>query len=123
MDVNSQDTLRRIEENDYDLTELWIGNYDVDGGFKSSDASDYSRLGTAIGNNNHLEDLIVALDDEDEVLGAANTEFFDGLKRNSSISDLTLDCCYGYILVGGIGHTILESYQKNNNNLLSCSPR
>ena len=45
MNSNSQDTLRRIEQNDAGLKGLWMGN---DGVFKSSDASDYSRLGAAI---------------------------------------------------------------------------
>ena len=72
-----------------------------------------------IGRNTHLEELIVALDiddEEEDSLDAANTEFFNGLKRNSSISDLELNC-YHRILSGGIGHEILKSYQKINNNL------
>ena len=114
MNSNSQDTLRRIEQNDAILSLLWIGNTGVDGGFKSSDSSDYSRLGTAIGNNyKHLRKLIVALDDEDP-LDIANNEFFDGLKRNSSISNLELSC-NEHILIGGVEHEILKSYQKNNN--------
>ena len=77
--------------------------------------SDYSRLGTAIGNNTHMETLMVALDGA-PTLDIANTEFFDGLKRNSSINDLQLSC-NRHNLVGGIGQEILKSYQKINNNL------
>ena len=111
MDDNSQDTLRQIEQNDDQLTALRIGNW----GFISSDASDYSRLGAAIGNNTHLESFVVALDDEDS-LDATNNEFFNGLKRNSSINNLTL-YCRNQTLVGGVEHEILKSYQNINNNL------
>ena len=119
MDSKSQNTLRRIEQNDAGLSLLWIGNTNAVWPifeFISSDASDYSRLGAAIGiNNTHLTKLGVALDDEDP-LDAANTEFFNGLKRNLSISDLELHC-RNQTLVGGIGHEMLKSYQKISNNL------
>ena len=92
MNSNSQKTLRQIEQNDTELLQCCIGYSEE---FQSNDASDYSRLGAAIGNNTHLVELIVALDDNDEdVLDAANTEFFDGLKRNSSINNLSLYCNY-----------------------------
>ena len=112
MDNYSQRTLRRIEQNDAGLRELWMGN---DGLFITSDASDYSRLGAAIGNNTHLTKLVVN-PAQTPTLDIANNEFFNGLKRNSSISDLQLSCNY-HNLVGGIGHEILKSYQKINNNL------
>ena len=115
MDSNSQKTLRRIEQNADQLTTLRIGSAFLHGGFISSDTSDYLRLGTAIGNNTHLTKLIVAPDDEDP-LNATNNEFFNGLKRNSSISDLGLRCNQ-HNLVGGVEHEILKSYQKINNNL------
>ena len=123
MDSKSQKTLRQIEQNDDQLTTLRIGSalilngrsLDNFGEFLSSDASDYSRLGTAIGNNTHLEELMVALDGA-PTLDIANNEFFDGLKRNSSIIDLQLSC-NRHNLVGGIGHEILKSYQKISNNL------
>ena len=119
--MNSQETLRRIEQNDAQFTELHIGYHPFDGEgefifeFISSDASDYSRLGAAIGMNNHLTKLLVFLGAYDP-LDAANTEFFNGLKPNSSIRDLTLNCSY-HILVGGVEYEILKSYQKINNNL------
>ena len=117
MNNNSKKTLRRIEQNDDELTLLCIGDPDFDGGFISSDTSDYSRLGAAIGNNNHLTNLRVCLGaNRNQSLDISNTEFFGGLKRNSSISDLQLSCNQ-HTLVGGIGHEILKSYQKINNNL------
>ena len=117
MDSRSQETLRRIEQNDDQLTTLWMGNSNYGGGFRSSDASDYSRLGAAIGNNTHLTNLQVFLVVDGSALDIANTEFFDGLKRNSSIRDLELHC-RNQNLVGGVGHEILKSlYQKISNNL------
>ena len=56
MNSNSQETLRRIEQNDVSCKGLTIG-YSGIGGFKSSDAGDYSRLGAAIGDNTHLKKL------------------------------------------------------------------
>ena len=41
MDSICQETLRRIEQNDAQFTELQIGYTDADGEFISSDASDY----------------------------------------------------------------------------------
>ena len=116
MNNNSKKTLRRIEQNDDELTLLCIGE-SVDGGFISSDAGDYSRLGAAIGNNNHLTNLRVCLGaNHNQSLDISNTEFFNCLKRNSSINDLTLHC-RNQTLIGGVGHEILMSYQKINNNL------
>ena len=119
MDSNSQETLRRIEQNNAGLSLLWMGNSDFDGGFISSDASDYLRLGAAIGNNNHLTKLWMNLYANQALgLDVANNEFFNGLKRNSSINNVILNCNQ-HILVGGIGHEILKSYQHNNN-YLTC---
>ena len=123
MDSKSRKTLRQIEQNDDQLTTLRIGSalilngrsLDNFGEFLSSDASDYSRLGAAIGNNTHLTKLMVN-PVQTPTLDIANNEFFDGLKRNSSINNVTLSCNY-HNLVGGIGQEILKSYQKINNNL------
>ena len=117
MNNNSEETLCRVEQNDDEVTELWIGYPNIDGEFLSSDAGDYSRLGAAIGNNTHLTKLWITLNDEDP-LDTANTEFFNGLKRNSSIKNLALHCRNH---VGGIGHEILKVYQKINNNLTCLS--
>jgi len=114
MNSHSQETLRRIEQND--VTELCIGHSDFDGWFISSDAGDYSRLGAAIGNNIHLKTLNVYLG-ADQALDASNTEFFNGLKRNSSINDLSLNC-RSQTLVGGVWHEILKVYLEKKN--LTC---
>ena len=50
MDSQSQETLRRVEENDAELTELLIcGAYGQDDRFNSTDGDDFSRLGDYIG--------------------------------------------------------------------------
>ena len=65
MDRISQETLRRVGENDETLTELSIRDYG-DGGIFNSTANgdDYSRLGTFIGENTHLTTLNVAVCEE-----------------------------------------------------------
>ena len=116
MNGSSQETLRRIEQNDVSCNAIKLGHSDFDGWFISSDASDYSRLGAAIGKNIHLTKLRVYLGANRLALDTANHEFFNGLKHNSSISDMVLQC-RNQTLVGGVGHEILKSYQKINNNL------
>ena len=49
-------------------------------------------------------------------MDAANNEFFNGLKQNSSTKNVVLSCG-NQTLVGGVGHEIFKSYQKINNNL------
>ena len=51
MDSHSQETLRRIEQNDATLTKLYIGSIhsDLDGRFVSMSDDDFSRLGASIG--------------------------------------------------------------------------
>ena len=83
-----QETLRKVEENDPSLTNLWMGREYSDG-FYSIDARHYSTLGIAIGNNSHLKEVSISLRDGDHNYGLAldviNREFYDGLKRNASI--------------------------------------
>ena len=91
---NSQETLRRVTQNDPSLTQLRLVNDDgyagtYDGEFYSDNSGDYSTLGVAIANNTHLEELEVTLSD-DLPLGVANNGFYNGLKSNSSISELRL---------------------------------
>ena len=56
MNSDSQKNLHRVEQNDDTVIKLFIGYV-----FISSDASDYSRLGAAIGNNTHLKTLSIVL--------------------------------------------------------------
>ena len=77
MDSRSQQTLRRVQENDDTLTELRICRRD--GIFISTDGNDYSRLGTCIGENTHLTKLVVILRDALRALDVTNDGFYDGI--------------------------------------------
>ena len=62
MNSDSQETLRRMNQNDPSLTRLNLVDinsfYGVnDGEFYSDNSDDYSTLGTAIANNTHLDTL------------------------------------------------------------------
>ena len=64
MDNRSQETLRRVQQNDDTLTELYIGNFSPtydEQPFNSNDGRDYSRLGACIGENTRLTKLVVVL--------------------------------------------------------------
>ena len=106
MDVHDRETLRKIEQNDVTMKKLCIT-------FNSRVGSDYSRLGASIGENTHLTRLEVHLGNE-VTLNVTHTAFFDGLKRNSSIHELILNCRQQSIGCGVI-REILKAYQANNN--------
>ena len=114
MNECSQRILRSVDQNDRSTTTLSIGCRD---GFNSSSGSDFSALGTSIGENTHLTTLVVTLRD-DNALDGENNEFNDGLKRNSSIHDLRLGC-RNHSIVGGVVEEILMAYQENNRHLRS----
>jgi len=118
MNSNSQDTLRRVTQDDPSLTILTISNNcygGADGKFYSDNSDDYSTLGAAIANNTHLAKLEVTFTTRLQ-LGVANRGFYDGLKSNSSISDVQLSCNY-ITIVGGVGQEILKVYQERNSQL------
>ena len=116
MNSQSQETLRRVNQNDPSLTELRLVNgiYVDEDEFYSDISDDYSTLGAAIATNTHLVYLVVRLSDYLQ-LGVANREFYDGLKSNSSISDVQL-YCNSRNVAGGVGQEILQVYQDNNSN-------
>ena len=120
MENNSQEILPRLNQNDPSLSELILldtNNYGVtDGEFYSDNSDDYSTLGAAIANNTHLERLAVTLTNRIP-LGVADREFYDALKRNSSIHQLTLYCGNRPNIAGGVGQEILKVYQENNSQL------
>ena len=123
MNNKSQETLRRVTQNDPSLTHLRTNlslagdnNFGAfDGDFYSENSDDYSTLGAAIATNTQLKNLIVLLSD-DLPLGVADREFYDGLKSNSSINNLGLHCG-GRNIAGGVGQEILQIYQENNSHL------
>ena len=112
MESYSEETLRRVRQNDATLTQLVICYSGEDGGFSSRDA-DYSQLGAAIAQNTHLADLQVELHNDGEIV---HEDFYEGLKSNTSIHMLTFSCGYA-TAVGGIGDEILNAYQENNRHL------
>ena len=88
--------------------------YDHD--FYSENSADYSTVGAAIANNTHLERLVVLL--SNRLPRLADRGFFNGLKANSSISDLRLYCEYTpQNIAGGVGQEILQAYQENSSQL------
>ena len=135
MNLDSQETLRRIGQNDATLTCLQINHsfaYDntQNGEFKftSRDGNDFSQLGGAIRENTHLKKLDVLLSGSG--LDVTNRGFFDGLKHNSSITGLEIHFCDHNILsadidggrtsrtrAGQVGQEILRAFQENNSNL------
>ena len=120
MNTGSQETLRRVAQNDPSLTHLRLvndsSNYGLAyGKFNSDNSDDYSTLGAAIANNTHLTTFRVILSDS-LPLGVSNREFYDGLKSNSSISNLEL-WCDSRNITGGVGKEILQAYQENNSQL------
>ena len=113
MESYSEETLRRVRQNDATLTQLVICYSGEDGGFSSRDA-DYSQLGAAIAQNTHLADLQVELHNDGEIVHVRVK--YEGLKSNTSIHMLTFSCGYA-TAVGGIGDEILNAYQENNRHL------
>ena len=93
MDNNSQEALRRVTQNDPLLKRLRIGRINDfgvnDGNFYPDNSDDYSTLGSAIANNTHLRSLEIR-SSNDLPLGVTNRGFYDGLKTNSFIHELTL---------------------------------
>ena len=92
MDNTSQHTLRMIEQNDVNLTKLWLGGngsvYCGCGAHSKFASGNVSRLGAAISKNTHLETLVVG----DHTLVENKEGFYDGLKCNSSIKSLSIYC-------------------------------
>ena len=124
MDGIYRETLRKVEQNDYTLTTLSIKSCDDHnigtGTFFSENNTDYSRLGSSIAENSNIEHLDVSFNGlvshYHPTLEVTNDAFFNGLKRNSSISKVTLRCGRR-VLAGGVFHEILNAYQENNEHI------
>ena len=135
MDARSQDTLHEVKTNIASMTRLWLGD-DIagaqpavdDGVFNSSDSRDYTKLGNYIGGNTNLQQLKVSLRVGWGRISSyyssnsmtALEGLYDGLKRNSSISELILHCGNTNLVEYGRGHEvlkILKTYQVNSSHL------
>ena len=91
MDDNSEDTLLEIEQNSDIFPCLQIGGSSYDeGAFNSKDSNDYDELGTAIGNNTNLKKLSIDNFDNNVTLSTTNEGFYEGVRHNSSITELNL---------------------------------
>ena len=103
--------LLKVEQNDPSLIKLTLSN--------SNWASDFNRLGRAIATNSNISLLEVYLD----ALFITGTGFYDGLKKNKSISELVIkdgmlmDGTAG--MEGVAGSEILQAYQENSASLTS----
>lgn len=116
LDEVSRNTLRSVEQNDTNFTELKIGSSRSNINFDSRDHVNFSRLGSFVANNTNITKLDVEL--SSIRLLSTDTEFYDGLKHNSSIHYLWL---WGYhcSLIGTTGgevaQEILKVYRTNSN--------
>ena len=121
--INVKATLGRVERNDITLDELSIGGYGTTnyGGFDSTDGNDYSTLGRFIGENTRLTKLLIRLHPS-IALDVTDRGFFEGIKRNSSISELVLNCD-GRGVVDELIYEILKAYHENNNLTRLCIAR
>jgi len=111
MNQSNLETLHRIEQNDCSLIKLSIGSMDC--GF------DFNRLGRAIATNNYIWKfeahlLFIALNITD-------TEFYEGLKQNTSIEKLIINCDEHARNLNGVGYEILQAYQENNHRLTTLN--
>jgi len=107
MNDNRQETLHRVEHNDDSLTTIAIGS--------AEEGFDFNRLGKAIATNTHLTSCNVYL--RDIALNVTDRGFYDGLKQNTSIYKLIIECGTAYIHDFRVGYEILKAYQENNNRL------
>ena len=127
---HSQETLRRVKENDETLKALWIGGTvrksrhnnqptimvhiqhgefmvrDRDGVFNPSDNSEFTSLGEYIAENTHLTRLV-------HVEGLVGLDV-ECLRRNSSIHKLSLTCD-GHDISDVVTRDILQVYQEKGN--------
>ena len=107
---------RRVQQNDAELLSLCIQDYcavspfNELGGFFSTDDNDFAKLGSVIGENTHLGSLSVLLHNDELVTN--RRLLFDGLRRNTSISKLSINCYNSNIIVGGLIYEVVKVYQE-----------
>ena len=114
MNENNQ-LLRRIENNDTLLTRLEIGSHTIDVGFPSGSREEFARLGAAVATNDRLSSLEVNV--TSTYWYGVPREFFDGLRRNTSIHKLVMFCSDEHNIGSGAFHAVLMACQENNDQL------
>lgn len=128
MDAVDKETLRRVEENDAELTHLFIGvdkplEDDSDypssgpvGVFDSTVESNFSLLGDALKENTHVTSLLVETHHK-TALTTGNLYFYGCLKDNSSIHELLLRFSMDNNhqgIVCGVGREVLNAYENSS---------
>ena len=132
IDFRIEYALRRVQQNDDVLTNLWLcydyyldddENEEEHGFFTSDDADEYSVLGAAIGSNTHLNKLEVGIFYDNDNLAVAaealalSSSFFDGLRQNTSIQQLWMnyeDASTGNV-IDRVYNEIMRACQVNKN--------
>jgi len=114
MDKSSETALLAVEQNSNELTSLnlGVGYMDEKRVFKSSDSDDYNRLGTAVGTNTHLTSLKIHNLYNNITLNTANKQFYDGIRRNSSITELFIASINQDNV--GVVHEVLMAFHGKN---------
>ena len=101
-----QETLYKIENNDPSLNKLTMGHLGLITG-------DFAKLGSHIATNTHLSGFTVDYRNSAK-LDDVHTDFFEGIKTNSSIRRLYLFCGHR-CMSSRVIHETLKAYQTNNN--------
>lgn len=115
--------LSMVEQNNSTFKLLCLGDRGCQfhvNGYSFRNRLDYSRLGTAIANNTNLDALEIDIHNREIIEGVTdpkNSTLYEGLKRNSSITELSLHCDMHDMHMNEVGRQILKAYQKNNNSL------
>ena len=120
----SSDTLHMIEQNDAELTGIYIGSghlHDIEcdnfvtfGRFASVSSDDSARFSSCITKNTHVTNLLVDLDNAG--VDITDRVIYDGLKQNTSIKLVELKGSH-HRIVDMIGQQILNVYHENNTHL------
>jgi len=123
----SDETLRRIENNDPNLTYInvvsrdYTDNQTVKGYFWLHNGADVSRLGNAIANNTHLKSIELCGTSEWMLATTLDTApLFEGLQRSTTIKLLSLK---GDIGIGILYEFVANSSSITNITLLDCDLR
>lgn len=119
----SRETLLRVESNDPTLKVIridWRADTLIGGQiegyikFNANDVGDYTTLGASIARNTQLRVLNIFVCNTGHTDTAAASDFIDGLKQNTSINSLRLQC-NDNIVAGNDINGILEAYRLNGN--------
>ena len=125
----TKETILRIKQNDSTLKQLRIGDTNDDDSDEDNNLTMFdmgcirdSNIGTYVKENTHLKALRLTGNLIFESQSCADhSEFYDGLKQNSSIHELSIR---GKINnyprrkdVGGVVQDVLQVYQENNSHL------